>query len=84
MAAATRIRVLVQVSTRRALTTSASPITRRAARGAISIASRSGSFPLATSAFPLGVQKGQDRRDVALTGYNLGAGKVRREGRALA
>jgi hypothetical protein len=34
-----------------------------------------GKFPLALAAYPLGVRKGETER-VALTGYNLGAGKV--------
>ena len=34
-----------------------------------------GKFPLALAAYPLGVRKGQTAQ-IALTGYNLGAGKV--------
>ncbi len=34
-----------------------------------------GRFPLALSAYPLGVQKGRTA-EIALTGYNLGAGKI--------
>ena len=62
-------------STRPARTTSRCPITNRAAVRVISIASWSGKFPLALAAFPLGVQKGKTA-EVALTGYNLGDGKL--------
>ena len=34
-----------------------------------------GKFPLALAAYPLGVRKGQTEQ-IALTGYNLGAGKI--------
>ena len=40
-----------------------------------------GKFPLALAAYPLGVRKGQTTQ-VALTGYNLGAGKVAVAGEA--
>jgi hypothetical protein len=40
-----------------------------------------GKFPLALSAYPLGVRKGQTQQ-VAFTGYNLGAGKIAVTGEA--
>jgi hypothetical protein len=40
-----------------------------------------GKFPLALAAYPLGVRKGQTAQ-IALTGYNLGAGKVAVPGEA--
>jgi hypothetical protein len=40
-----------------------------------------GKFPLALAAYPLGVRKGQTEQ-IALTGYNLGAGKVAVAGEA--
>jgi hypothetical protein len=40
-----------------------------------------GKFPLALAAYPLGVRKGQTAQ-IALTGYNLGAGKVSVAGEA--
>jgi len=40
-----------------------------------------GKFPLALAAYPLGVRKGQTAQ-IALTGYNLGAGKVAVTGEA--
>ena len=40
-----------------------------------------GKFPLALAAYPLGVRKGQTDQ-IALTGYNLGAGKVAVAGEA--
>ena len=42
-----------------------------------------GRFPLALAAYPLGVQKGHTV-EIALTGYNLGAGKLAVAGRAIA
>jgi hypothetical protein len=40
-----------------------------------------GKFPLALSAYPLGVRKGQTQQ-IALTGFNLGAGKISVPGEA--
>jgi hypothetical protein len=40
-----------------------------------------GKFPLALTAYPLGVRKGQTEQ-IALTGYNLGAGKIAVAGEA--
>src|SRR5580658_5247668 len=40
-----------------------------------------GKFPLALAAYPLGVRKGQTAQ-IALTGYNLGAGKIAVTGEA--
>ena len=42
-----------------------------------------GKFPLALAAYPLGVEKGKTEQ-ITLSGYNLGAGKLAVDGRAVA